>query len=196
MNRRTHGFSLLELVVVLAIFALVALMGVQVIRASVGADRRLTEISETSGELALALALLRRDLAAGIGLPFYPESGGAESALRVGQGGFALSVSGLGGAEQGGSGLGRVVWRLDAGDGRLTRQVWTTLSPGGARAAGPQVVMLDGVDEITVESFSLQSGWRQGFAADPRDPNALPRGLRVRLDHRRFAQLETLVSLR
>ncbi len=39
--RRDRGFSLLELVVVLAIFALVALIGVKVIQSTLMADRRL-----------------------------------------------------------------------------------------------------------------------------------------------------------
>jgi len=195
MRDRTKGFTLIELVVVLAIFSLVALVGVQVIRTTVVADRRLAEVSASSSELAVALALLRRDLRAVIGVSFSTPSGGSEPPLRIGQDGFALSVSGLGGVAGSDAGLGRVVWRRDPITGQLQRQVWTTLSPGSAQAAGPEVMVLSGVNGITVESFDFADGWQPGFVADPRTPNGLPRALRVRLEHGVHGVLETLVAL-
>ncbi len=195
-RRRDTGFSLLELVVVLAIFAMVALIGTQVIRATVTTDRRLSALSESGEELAVALALLRRDLGAAIGIGFITPSGAGERALRVGADGFSLSVGGLAGLPGSSAGLGRVVWRLDPGSGQLTRRVWTTLAPGSDRAASPEVVVLTDVTGIAVQSFTPETGWQPGYAADPRTPDALPHGLRVRLDHRRHNRLDTLVALR
>lgn len=194
MSRSDQGFSLLELVVVLAIFALVALTGTQVIRAAIQADTRLSEIGDDSRELAVALALLRRDLGAAIGIGFVSPAGAAEPPLRIGAEGFSLSVGGLGFGPQD-SGFGRVVWRLDRASGALTRQVWTTLTPAAPQAGSGEVTLLRDVRAISVEAFQLPGGWQPGFTADPRQPVSLPRALRVRIDHARYARLDTVVSL-
>ena len=55
---------------------------------------------------------------------------------------------------------------------------------------------MSGVERIDLASFAVQSGWRPGFSADPRDIAKLPLGLRVRIEHRRTGSLETVVSLR
>ncbi len=188
--RHMRGFSLLELVAVLAIFALVALIGVQAIQGAVRSSERLTEISQDSGELAVALALLRRDLGAAVPLRF----GEGEAALRAGQGGFALSTGGLARLGAGASGLGRVVWRHDRAAGVLYRGVHTSLTPGRDRVA--EVAVLRGVSGFELDSFEPEGGWRPGFAADPRDVARLPLGLRVRIDHARAGAVDTVVSLR
>lgn len=191
--RRAAGFSLLELVAVLSIFALVALIGVQVIQSAVRSSDRLTAISDQSGELALALALLRQDLAAALPREFVPWNGATQPALSAAADGFSLTVGGLARLGANVSGQGRVTWRLGP-DGRLTRRLWTSLTPGRGRV--PEVTVARGITRFQLSSFRVQGGWRPGFAADPRRPEALPLGLKVRLDHPRAAGLETVVSLR
>jgi len=192
--KRSAGFSLLELVVVLAIFALVSLIGVQVIQATVRSSERLTEVSEESRELALALALLRQDLNAALARSFIPANNGLDPALKLGPGGFSLTVGGLARFKPGTSGFGRVTWRFDAAKGQLFRQVQTSLTPGAARV--PEVAVLSGVRALDLFSYEAQSGWKPGFAGDPRNPARLPLGLRVRLDLARVGVLDTVVSLR
>lgn len=192
--RRANGFSLLELVAVLAIFALVALIGVQVIQATVRSSERLSDISEDSGELAVGLALLRQDLNAALPRSFSPARGGQEPALRVATpDSFSLSVGGLARLDAAASGLGRVTWRLDHGTGQLYRQVFTSLTPAGR---APEVVVLGGITRFELASYAARGGWRTGFSADPRNIDDLPLGLRVRLTHERAGDLETVVSLR
>lgn len=194
MMRKAGGFSLLELIAVLAIFAVVALIGVQVIQASVRSSERLTTLSDETSKLAYALAVLRHDLNAALPRRFTPPDGGTEPALVSRAGGFSLSVGGLARLDPGATGFGRVIWRFNRRDGTLLRQVWTTLTPGGS--APPEVLVLDGIDAFDLASFTLEGGWRDGFAADPRNTAALPMGLRIRLTHRRADALETIVSLR
>ena len=192
--RRVAGFTLLELVAVLSIFAMVALIGVQVIQASLRSSERLTDISESSGELAVGLALLRQDLNSALGREFTPADGGTEPALKMVPGGFGLSVGGLARLQPNTSGQGRVIWRLDPGTGTLLRQVWTTLTPGRGRPA--EVAIIRGVAQFELASFTALNGWRQGFNADPRNIAELPLGLRVRFQQAQAGDLETLVSLR
>ncbi len=196
MTRRANGFSLLELVVVLAIFALVALVGVQVIRSTVLTEQRLASTGAANAELAVTLALLRRDMRAAIGVGFFTPTGIDEPALQIRQNGFSLSVGGLSGIENSAPDLGRITWRRDPATGQLRRQVWTTLVPGGPGAGGAEVTMLGDVAGLAVEAFTPAAGWQPGFTADPRAASSLPHALRVRLQHAVFGQIETLVSLR
>ncbi|MCG6902168.1 MAG: prepilin-type N-terminal cleavage/methylation domain-containing protein [Rhodobacter sp.] len=192
--KRSGGFSLLELVVVLAIFALVALIGVQVIQATVRNSRQLTRISEESGELAVGLALLRQDLNAALPRSYTPPNGGTRPALTVtSPDRFSLTVGGLAQLDRNASGLGRVTWRFDRPTGQLYRQVWTSLNPGGL---APEVPVLGDVSEFALSHFTTQGGWRAGYSADPRNIGQLPLGLRVRLTHARAGEVLTVVSLR
>ena len=164
----TKGFSLLELVAILAIFAMVALIGVQVMQSTLRSSERLTDISEQSGEMAVALSLLRQDLGNAVPRAFTSPGGGQQPAMLLGQGGFALSVGGLARLDPGASGFGRVVWRYDPTTDQLLRQVWTSLNPGDPRAGSPEIALLSGVKAVSLFSYDVQGGWRPGFASDPR----------------------------
>ena len=193
--RRDQGFSLIELMVVMSIFALVSLIGVQVIQATVRSSARLTEINEDSRDLAMVMALLRQDLNAGMAREFTPSNGGRQPALKVGPGPqFSLSVGGLARIYPQTSGQGRVTWRLDTASGQLFRSVHTSMTP--ARDRVPEVAVARDVTGFDLFSYQLRSGWKPGFAFDPGDPARLPLGLRIRLDHRRAAAIDTVVSLR
>ena len=192
--KRSAGFSLLELVAVLSIFALVALIGVQVIQASVKSSERLTDISEQSADLAVGLALLRADLNAALPREFTPPDGGTEAALVTRNSGFSVSVGGLARLNAGTSGFGRVTWRFDRGSNRVLRQVWTSLTPGAGRPV--ETVVLEDIEAFELSSFQTISGWQTGYAGDLRTLGALPLGVRVNLTHARAKDIEVMVSLR
>jgi general secretion pathway protein J len=191
---RDRGFSLLELVVVLAIFALVALIGTKVIQSTLVADQRLRTISAENADLAYGLALLRADLKSAIPVAFYRPGGRAEPALDAVPRGTEFSLSVTMADPAGGDGQGRVTWRL-ASAGQLVRQVWPTLAPGDPRVAAPEVPVLDGVRGIEFDSFRTGQGWRPGFTRDPDGPD-LPEAVRVRLRTDRVEGLEVTVALR
>ena len=186
----------MELVAVLSIFALVALIGVQVLQATIRSSERLSEISDESADLARAVALLRQDLDAALPMVFTDPNGADRPSLVAAVGEFALTVGGLARLDSNASGQGRVRWRFDAGSGQLLRQVWTTRHPGSPRSAGAPVAVLDNVRSLELASYAVQGGWRPGFSADPREITKLPLGLRVRVDHARFGEIVVTVSLR
>ncbi len=189
--KRQDGFSLLELVVVLAIFALVALIGAQVLQVTARSSERLTEISEESGELATALALLRADMAAGVPRPFAPAQGGSAAPLVVSAQGFALSIGGLARLEAHVTGFGRVEWRLDRQAATLNRAVFTSLTPGAPRTS--DVVVLRDVEDIAVEIYRDQAGWGTSLGSDS---GRLPRGMRVAITHSRAGELMVTEAMR
>ena len=182
MRRGAAGFSLLELVVAMALFALVATIGAQTLSTMLRARDTIDTRAERASQLAQVAALLRADLAASV--PAL-DRGGADgrpgSALAAVPGGFALSIGGQPWLGPGGdpAGLHRVQWRLD-GD-TLLRQVRSSLRGGGVVA--PAVPMLEGVDALRLRSHWPRVGWIDGAVPPGGDAesvtDALPRAIPV-----------------
>ena len=161
----TRGITLIELVVAMAIFALVAVMGLQTLTGMVRMRDRLAEIEHKTGQLSYATALIRHDLAALIPALFFPPDGRPNSSIDLGRNGQELGLS-IGGQEDlppvQGLGLHRAEWRFDPTEQRLLRRIWPILSPANDRAALPEVVVLDGVIEFEVRTYWQDIGWRNG----------------------------------
>ncbi len=184
-RRASAGFTLLELVVVLAVFALVTVMSLQALQGTIRSQSRLTEQSQDNAALAELLVRLRRDLEAAVPLAFTPPGGGARAALEVDRGGtgFALSLGGqpvLPGDES--AGLSRVEWRYDADARVLTRAAWLSLIPAQAASRGPDIVQMQQVEGLEIASMGAANAWQPGWEPAEDDPLAsLPRAIRVRI---------------
>lgn len=192
-GRRDAGFSLLELVAVLAIFSVVALMGVQALNAVLGAERRLRAVEQDVGRLSLALRLLRRDLRHAVDLPVPGADGTPRPGLfvRAGDGVLELTVSGV--LQPGAvpvDGLGRVAWLFDAQSGALARRI-EPLSDTAAPGTLPRPVLED-VGAIGFSLFDPASGWQRidGDLAVP----ASARALAVEIEHRRHGIFRVMVA--
>lgn len=167
-----RGLSLIELVVAMAIFALVAVMGTQALTGMMRMRENLTARSEQSATLAQAVALLRTDLSAMVPMLFYPPGRATpRAALRFtgapGARTLALSRGGAqrpqdiaGTAPTPGLGLQRVEWQLQ--DGRLSRRIWPALMPARATALSPAMPVLEGVRDLRLRSYWAEVGWTPG----------------------------------
>ncbi|WP_270725272.1 type II secretion system protein GspJ [Shimia sp. Alg240-R146] len=164
---RDHGLSLLELVVAMALFALVAVMGLQLLTGTLRMRDRLETTATETAELSRALALLRADLSAAVPLLFQPPDAGApRSALVSTPDGFHLSTTGqpdLPPIEA--LGFHRIEWRVTP-DGTLARRLWPVLSPASATAQSPEIPVLTDVTDLSLRSFWTGQGWVSG-TADP-----------------------------
>lgn len=169
--RTTQGLTLIELVVALGIFALVAIMGVQSLSISLNLRDQLSARAAQANALGQGIALLRNDLSAVVPLLFYPPGKAApRSALRPMQAGRGFSLS-LGGQPALTLPLGavdaapkqRVDWRLDPQTARLTRSAWPTLYPLNDRQKGPEVPALEGVTGLSFRSYWTGQGWVPGL---------------------------------
>lgn len=170
----SRGLSLFELVVAMALFAMVATLGLQALSGTVQIGSRLGEVSAQVGAESRAVTLLRQDLSRMVGLRFHPPGaeGFGQSALALSPDGLQLSFSIAGqhgdvaaprtGTSMTGSGLQRVVWRLDPASGQLSRQIWPGLHPAHARQQAPATVWLTEVASLQLRSFSRQTGWVAG----------------------------------
>ncbi|WP_371229663.1 type II secretion system protein GspJ [Roseovarius sp. 2305UL8-3] len=169
----TRGLTLIELVIAMAVFALIAVMGLQSLSGSLIMRDRLSATAEQTNQMGQGVALLRNDLSAALPMLFFPpEKGAPLSALRSlrGSRGFSLSVGGQPALtlSSGGSDAmhkQRVTWQFDPDQQRLTRAVWPTLYPASAAQQGPQVPVLEGVTGVAFRSFWAGQGWTNGMRA-------------------------------
>ena len=218
-KEREGGLTLIELVVAMAIFALMAVMGVQALSGMLVQRDALSGRAIKERDLLYATALLRADLRQVLPLLFFPPDGASpRSAVadRTGGGvGFSLSTA-VPRPEGQGPGLGRVAWWIDAESGRLMRQSWPTLWPAAATQVGPEVAVLDGVDGLEMRSYWGGFGWRPGLRLDALEaapgnasegdgdqagaaPEAysdlLPLAIELRLQTRRYGDLVLVETL-
>ena len=156
------GLSLIELVVALSIFALVAVMGMQSLTGTLRARDRLTEIDTETAELSQALSLLRNDLSAAVPMLFYPPGAAPASALDQVGTTLHLSVAGQPHSPGAQTDRHRVEWRLDPATGTLTRRAWPTLIPRDASQADPEITVLEDVEALTLRTLWPDIGWVDG----------------------------------
>ena len=175
-----QGFSLMELIVVLMVFALIATFSLQALTGTLRTRDRLVELDETTKDIHLAVTLLRADLQAAVPLAFYGLDGQQSSSLDIspGQDQFAVSVSGRKTLphEPLTNGFGRVIWRLDRATQTLYRQSWRVLIPADTRSLSPEVPMATGIQSMQIRTLLTQGRWIIGS-----DPNA--GGTSTRLPH-------------
>ncbi|TCK99860.1 type II secretion system protein J (GspJ) [Shimia isoporae] len=165
------GLSLLELVVAMALFALVAVMGLQLMTGTLRMRDRLETSSTETAELSRSLALLRADIANAAPLLFNPPGDSRPlSALLSTPGGFEISVSGQSDLPPVDAlGFHRIEWRVTS-EGTLTRQHWPVLAPANATAKSPEQTVLSGVSSLSLRTYWPVRGWVDGT----NDPNPAP----------------------
>lgn len=194
---RARGFTLLEVLVAVAIFALLGLGTYRMLQSVLQADRRLHERERALGDLARGLAALERDLVQAIARPVRDGDGSVLPALRSTPSqrtGQALELTRTGWrnpADAPRARLQRVRWQLV--DGALRRSYWHVLDR--APGSGPQVQqVVDGVAELQWRFLADDGQWT---AAWPRDggTDALPRAIEIGLAHERFGRLRRVVPL-
>lgn len=198
--RRDSGITLIELVVAMALFALVAVMSLQALTGMLRARDRLAGLSQDSAQLSLALTLLRRDMAAAVPVLFHTPAGLPVAALEMADPGprLGLSLAGQAGPETPDfTGFHRVEWRYDSRARTLTRQAWPVLHPARESQRGPAVAMLEGVTGFGLRFHDGETGWQDWSALPPGAlSDRLPDALEVTLSTERHGRLVLVEAFR
>lgn len=179
-SRGDEGFTLVELLVALTIFALLSAAGVTLlsfsVRAQEAADERLTRLAE----IRRAGALLTSDLAQAAARLSRDEAGAARGAFTGGGQGDAVMLSlvrrgweNLDGADR--SSLQKVQYRWTAG--RLERVAYRFVDGGSAMAP---VAVVAGVRQLRMRYRDKEGGWRERW--DPTQPWQMPMAVEMVID--------------
>lgn len=171
----SRGLSLIELVVAMALFALVAVMGMQTLNGTIRTRDALTARDGRDRDLSVTLALLRSDLDRMAPLLFHAPEGPPQSALFFdpARARVHLSVSALAG-DPAPEPFRRVEWRLDRDRGELVRRAWPSTSPARTGQVTSERVFLTGVRDLRLRSYWGGFGWVDGTGLDLRPPAAAP----------------------
>lgn len=219
-RRGDEGLTLIELVVAMAIFALIAVMGLQALTGAMRTRDRLSQIDTDTAELGFALGLLRADLGAVVPMLFFAPGAPPASALDLEARGqvLGLSLAGQPDLPVGpGPGLQRVEWRLDPAGGRLSRRAWPALYPADTGARSPEVVVMTGVSGWSLRSHWPDQGWVAGVdGTEPQEAqepgsadsdaaltavsesysSTLPEAIELTLETRAFGRIVLVESLK
>lgn len=117
-----RGFTLLEMLVAMAVFAIMSMVAYQGLRAVLDADQITREQAQRLADLQVTLSVLERDLAQVIDVPVRDEFGDRLPPLRLRAGGetdlLELVRAGAGGDQR----IRRTAWRIT--ERGLEREMW------------------------------------------------------------------------
>lgn len=202
--RHLRGFTLLELMIAIAIFALVGLATYRMFDSVMRSDAVIRSHEQGLRELARGIWTLERDLAQVSPRPIRDAYGdsrpallsanesGAEASLEFTRSGWRNPV----GTER--SQLQRVQWRV-AGD-QLERTYWSVLDQDVDSQPRVQKV-LPGVTSLQLRYLNQEGEWLSQWPPQMTGGSAeqslalLPQAVEVRLQHRRYGELIRLLRL-
>lgn len=203
MNAPVRGFTLLELLVALAVFAILAaaayggLRNVLFTRAAVEAENRRLAAAQ------LTFHRLEQDIEQTVPRGIRDEYGDPQPALLGGElAGEVLMLTRAGWdnpLDQPRANLQRVAYRLR--DGRLWRLYWEVLDRGGP-IEPREIVLLDRVRELRVRFLDPDDAWRNDWPPPPasdeerkQQPDPLPRAVEISLTLEDWGEITRLLPL-
>lgn len=174
---KQNGFTLVEMLIALSIFGMLAAGAVAVLSLSVRTQETADAVLAELGELRRADALLAADLGQAVPRPTRDERGDPRPAFAGGTADdLVLLALVRGGWDNPGQvarpSLQRVEYRL--AEGRLERLAFPALDGGGVPVAVP---LVDGVRALRMRYRDRDGEWRERW--DPTDPAQLPRAVEL-----------------
>ncbi|WP_330221391.1 type II secretion system minor pseudopilin GspJ [Pseudomonas sp. GOM7] len=195
-----RGFTLLELLIAIAIFALLGLATYRMLDSVLSADAVTREHERQLRELTRAISAFERDVRQVAVRPVRDGFGDAQPALHSDlNDASALELTRAGWRNPLGqprAELQRVRWQL-SGE-QWQRRYWRVLDR--AQDSLPQVQRaLDGVTSLSLRYLDKDGQWQSDWPLPERSGEArlveLPRALELRLEHRRYGELRRLIRL-
>ena len=170
-----HGFTLVEMLVALSIFAAIAAMGVGLLRSSVDTQDAVQERLKAMGGINRLRAVMANDLAQAVQRPTRGPAGEAVPAFIGSSNGFAFVHGGAGALDgRPRPNVERVGYALVGGEWRRAIQ---PMLDGTALGDGDRLV--DEVAAVAVRYRDERGDWSESWTSEPGDQ--LPRAVEVRL---------------
>lgn len=183
-----RGFTLVEMLVALTIFALLAAAGVGLLRGSVDAQAAVgAKLADLAATERLR-TLLASDLGQAVDRPSRDEAGAERPAFTGDERGLRLVRAGWSGAD-GSAALQAVAWRID-GD-RLVRQGSAAIDGAADGVAAP---LLAEVERAAFRYRAVTGDWRTAWAPAPGEA-PLPAAMELLVKRRGEAEVRIVLVL-
>lgn len=182
-----RGFTLVEMLVALSIFAMIAAMGVGLLRSSVDTQDAVQQRLKGMSGLNRVRALMANDLAQAVQRPTRGPSGDNVPAFVGSPTGFAFVHAGAGDGEGSSArpAVERVGYALSGGEWQRAVQ---PMLDGTALSDGDRLI--GDVTAVAVRYRDETGNWNESWNSDPED--RLPRAVEVRLSRAGRAPLTLL----
>lgn len=202
MNAASRGFTLLELLVALAVFAILATAAYGGLRSVLFTRAAVEAQSQRLAAVQLAFHRLGQDLEQVTRRGIRDEYGEPQAALLGGTlAGEPLLLTRAGWANPLGqprASLQRVAYQLR--DGQLWRLYWPVLDRGGL-VEPREMRVLDQVREFRIRFLDQNESWRNdwpppaGEGSSPQNPDPLPRAVEISLTLEDWGEITRLLLL-
>ena len=183
---RCRGFTLLEVLVAIAIFGVVAVIAYGSLSSLMDSKRGVEDHAARLASLQLAFQLIQRDLAQAVDRPVRDELGGSEDAMLLssaGQLAFTRIGEDLPATEQPRSRLERLEYQLR--DDKLWRVRWRQLDRVQGTKAD-EMLLMDGINSWKLRFLDRNGNWQTGW---PTAAGALPAAVELQLEHETWGKL-------
>ena len=178
-----RGFTLVELLVAMAVLAVIASVGFRGLGSILEAEAHVRSETQRWNDVAVVVAHLSRDLSLAVPRPVRDDAGRVHAAMLINgpsdgiQGQLLITRLGDGVGASSQSDLRRIEYRLRAGT--LEYLVWpaTDLAPGAAPFVNP---LLENVTGLQLRALSQDGSWSSVWPAG-QPANALPRALEAEI---------------
>ena len=192
MARRRHGFTLLEMLIALGVFAVIGVMSSQILSGIVDMSDAVRDRSDQLAELQRAMFIISRDIEQMTRRPVRDAFGDSTAAIIIGEPLIEFTRRGWQNPLQSPrSELQRVAYTV--ADGDLVRQFWPLLDRGPDTEPIDQV-LLRGVADVEFLAHASRGDefryWPVLVNADE-DENVLE-AIELRLDHAVYGRLDRL----
>jgi general secretion pathway protein J len=208
MQRQARGFTLLEVLVAISIFALIGLASYRVLSSVIQADERLAARNTELRTVNRAFWLMQQDIEQLVQRPVRGADGAAQSYLEVNSGEMPLLFTRAGRANPLGlprSSMQRVAYRVDHHPDYdqpdsphyredrwyLLRYTWLELDGSGDREKALTQVLLPDIEKLVVNVFTengLETEWPPALQPGQTAPEP-PLALQLELTHTQWGAI-------
>jgi general secretion pathway protein J len=194
---RTRGFTLLELLIAISIFSVMAALAYGGLRMMLDGNKLLERSATELDSLQRTFLYLQQDLEQLAPRSVRDEFGEREEALRTGLGDGVLHLTrgGINGAIRGGADLRRVEYHLI--EGSLVRLVWSVLDRVHDSESN-RLRLVDGVQGVTLRfmGYDETDYWREYWPPESViDENTLPKAVEITIRTEKFGAVSRLFVL-